>query len=399
MKRTTRASFLMAALATAALALAGCPKGGIPGAPGSAAGSVDPNTCGNYAASDAGRKLKAFLNATVLLDKAVSKTESVVKDTCADMGKKIGMTEAQLQGDTKTACNAVFAQIRANLGVSLKAEAKLNIDYKPAVCTVDARFAARAAAKCEAKAEADISVTCSGQCTGTCSGSCSGTCSGTCKGTCAGSADNSGADGQCAGECQGECSGSCSGSCGGSCSGGCTGNADVQASASCQAEAEVSASVDAKCTEPEVNITYDASVVVDTAKLEMTVAALKAGLPRMLVVAAHIGGPVKSAFVTWSKSGAELAKAGRSLVSSLGDQAMCVLGQIRAAVAMVADIQVSVEVQVEVSASASASAGGSGGGSASGGAGGGGDFANLHQTAQQLGTLADSAEGDATSCH
>ena len=35
-----------------------------PGVPGGASGEVDPNTCGNYAAQDAGAKLKAFLQAT-----------------------------------------------------------------------------------------------------------------------------------------------------------------------------------------------------------------------------------------------------------------------------------------------------------------------------------------------
>ena len=36
----------------------------VPGGLGGASGEVDPNSCGNYAAVDAGMKLKAFLQAT-----------------------------------------------------------------------------------------------------------------------------------------------------------------------------------------------------------------------------------------------------------------------------------------------------------------------------------------------
>lgn len=378
---TVKAS-LVALIATLGLVTsAGCPGGapGVPGVPGGAASSVDPNTCGNYAASEAGAKLKAFLEATVQLETAVKDTENYVKDTCIMMGKELGL--AALEGDTKTVCDAVVAGINDNMKIGLQANASLTLDYEPARCEVSVDAAASFAAKCEAKAEADIDVKCTGTCTGTCSGQCSGTCSGqcsgTCNGTCNGTCSATNADGSCAGECDGTCEGSCSASCEGSCdascegscSGGCDGHAEVQAEASCQAKAEVSASVEAECTEPKVDISWDAEVVVDESALTKVKAALEVGMPRLLKVAAKIGGPVKAAFQTWSKAAGDLVKASGKLYNSLGDQATCVVGQLKAAAGMIAGIEASISVQVEVSASVEGSASGGGGGSASGGGG------------------------------
>ena len=333
---------------------AGCP-GKVPskpGMPGSGASSVDPNTCGNYAASDAGRKLKGFLTATVNLETAVKKTESYIKDSCLVMGKELGV--ADLEGNTKDTCGKVLAELKNHLKVGLNAEAKLNIDYTPAVCTVNVEAAAKASAKCEAKAEADISVRCEGTCSGTCSGGCSGTCNGKCDGTCAGS---TGDGGECNGQCEGTCEGSCDAACEGSCSGGCEGHANVEASAECKAEAEVSASVDAKCTEPELDVSFDAAMVVDATKVEAAVAAIKAGLPQILMARAKVEGPLKAAFTTWAKSAKDLAGASHKLMGSFGDQGRCVAGQVTAAAGMLAGIQASLDIQVSVSVEASASAG------------------------------------------
>lgn len=344
MKRNIETGLFAMALASGLVALlAGCPAGGVPTAPGGLGGAtssrVDPNTCGNYAATDAGRKLKAFLEATVQLDAAVKNTENYLRDSCALMARELGVAT---DGDTRTVCTNVSNALREHLSVGLKAGAKLTIKYQPAVCTVDVQAAASAAAECQAKAQADVAVRCEG--------GCSGTCEGTCEGTCAGKAGTGGTAGQCAGECQGTCRGTCSG--------GCTGHADVEAEASCKAKAEVSANVEAKCTEPKLDVTFDAAVVVDKSKVDAAVRAIQAGLPRILMVQAKMSGPVKAAFVTWSRASAELAAAGQGLVSSLGEQAMCVLGQIRAAAGMLAGIEASISVQVEVSAEVSASAGG-----------------------------------------
>lgn len=345
MRRFSKTFLAAAGLTAAIFAITACPGGGVPSVPnkpnmpGQSASSVDPNTCGNYAATDAGRKLKAFFEATVQLDKAVHDSENYLLDTCKMMGTELGMTA--LEGDTKTVCTNVINQLKDNLKVGIKAEAKLDIQYKPAVCEVNVEAAADFAAKCEGKATADVAVKCEG--------TCSGTCNGTCDGTCQGQAGTAGSGGQCNGQCDGTCSGTCSA--------GCDGHADVDASAECKAKAEVSANVEAKCTEPEVTVNYDAGIVVDKTKLDAAVAAIKKGLPRILMIQKKMAGPVMAAFTTWSKTAQDLAAASGKLASSFGDQAMCITGQLAAAAKMVAGIQVSINVQVEVSASASASAG------------------------------------------
>jgi modification target Cys-rich repeat protein len=348
MRRVT-ASLVGSALLTL-LALAGCPggakapglPGGVPGGGGGKASSVDPDTCGNYAASEAGAKLKAFLEATVTLNEAVIEMEGEIKASCSGMAEKLGVST---DGDTKAVCNAVSEAIEANLKAGIKGKASLKVDYKPAVCTVNADVAVDAAAKCEASASADVKV----QCTG----SCQGTCQGACKGKCEGKAGGGGG--------KGECNGKCEGSCQGSCSGGCEGSADVQASAECEAKAEVSANVEAECTEPELNVDYDAKVVVDKPKVEAVAEALKTGLPKMISVSAKLRGPTALAVKTWAKTAKNLAQASGKLYSSLGDQATCVAGQLAAAAGMVTKVEASVSVSVEASASVSGAAGASGG--------------------------------------
>jgi len=135
------------------------------------------------------------------------------------------------------------------------------------------------------------------------------------------------------------------------------GHADLEASAECQAEASVRANIDAKCTEPELTVAWEADVVVDESKLKAAKAAIEAGLPRLLMVKAKIEGPVAAAFKTWGKAAKELKDASSKLVKSFGDQGMCIAGQVGAAFAMLASIQASIDIQVEVSVEASASAG------------------------------------------
>jgi modification target Cys-rich repeat protein len=249
------------------------------------------------------------------------------------MGNELHMNGADLQGETNDVCARVITNIQNNLKVSLKPEAKLNVHYKPAVCKVDLEASAHAAAQCEGKADADVGA------------SCTGTCHGTCSGTCSGKAGTGGNSGQCDGACSGTCKGSCEG------------HANVNASAQCKANAEVHASVDVQCTEPELTIEADAKLVVDTSKLELTLGALRHGLPKILSVKARLE-PLQAAVVTWAASAKELADAGAGLAQSFKDQAMCISGQIAGAVEMVSHIQASVHVSVEVSASASGTIGG-----------------------------------------
>jgi hypothetical protein len=341
---------LIAPFALFTLVVAGC--GGaatVPDDPraardGSGSGDLDPDACGNYAASDAGRKLYAFLQATVWLQDEVKETEAYLHDTCQMMADELGM--ARPTGHTQEVCNAVLAELDDNLEAGLSARAALEVTYEPAVCQVSVEAAASAAAECEGSASAEVVA----QCTGTCQGTCQGRCDGECVG--GGSAGTGGGDagGECAGECHGTCEGSCEGS--------CAGHADVQAEASCQAHAEVRANTEATCTEPEIHVSYGAEIVADTERLEAAVAAIEAGLPRMLGLHARLTGPVGAAFTTWARAAAELGSAGRDVARGLGDSALCVAGQLSAAAAAIASIEASISVQIEVSASASASAGG-----------------------------------------
>ena len=330
-------SQLFVATLVAIATLTACNKlpggGKIPGAdklpPGvGPAAALDPNACGGYSTTDAGRKLKAFLTATQDLEKATTETVAVVKQSCIMIGNEIGMTELDYKGETKDICATVYGRINDNLKVAFKAKTALKIKYKPPTCTVDAGASVQAAASCEGKATADVGA------------SCSGTCNGTCNGTCA----TKGGGGECAGKCEGTCSGKCDG------------YADVKASGSCKANAEVKASLDVQCTEPELAIELDAKLVVDKAKAEQTIKGLKAGLPKILSIKARLI-PLKHAVETWAKSAADLKGSVMTMAKDFKDQAQCVGGQVIAAAQMTAHIQANVSVSVEVSASASGTIG------------------------------------------
>lgn len=317
--------------------MAGCPvpatgpgaNNGGGGGGGGGGAKVDPNTCA-IKGSDAGRKLVAFLGATVELDTQLTQLESMVRTSCTRMGTELALPADQMSGDTKTICTNVANAVKADLTAGLKANASFTVKYKPSVCTVNVDAAAQIAAQCEASAQANVDVRCSGTCEGTCSGACSGRCA----------AKN--ADGSCAGQCDGTCQGSCHGT--------CQGSADVQGDAQCQAAANVHANVTATCTDPVLDVTYDAAVVVDKAKVDMVKKAAMAGLPSLLMVAAKVNGPVQAAFTTWAKTAQDLGASVGDLAGAFGDQAICVTGQIGAAVEAMAHIQVEISVSVEASA-------------------------------------------------
>lgn len=311
----------------------GLPGGGVPGGLGGSSGEVDPNTCGNYAASDAGRKFHAFLEATASLQTQTEETAKVVKQSCILIGNEIGMSEADYKGETKDICAKVWGQIHDNMKVAFKGQAALKVEYKPAVCRINIDAQAQAAAECEGKASADVGAKCSGECHGKCDGQCSGK---------AGTGGN-------AGECNGQCSGTCHGS--------CEGHADVDASAQCKANASVKASASMECSEPELKIEADAKLTLDKSKAEMTIKGLRAGVPKLLSVKARLA-PLKYAAEVWAKSAAELSEMGPKFVNSFKDQALCISGQVSAAFNAIGHIQANVSVSVEVSAEASGSIGG-----------------------------------------
>ncbi len=334
--------------------MAGCPKGGagpgglggglpsrdsvpgggsVPGGLGGSSGMVDPNTCGNYAASEAGRRFKAFLQATLDLQVQTEETVKVVKQSCVMIGQEIGMTPADLEGETKDICARVWGQIDANMKVAFRGQAGLKVRYTPAVCRVNIQAQAQAAAECEGKASADVGAKCSGTCRGKCNGTCSGK---------AGTGGNSG-------ECNGTCSGKCEGS--------CEGHAEVDASAQCKASASVNASASMECTEPELDIQANVKLTLDKTRAEQTIKGLRAGLPKILSVKARLE-PLKYAVQVWAQSAKDLKDMGPKFVNSFKDQALCITGQVSAAFSAIGKIEANVSVSVEVSASASGSVGG-----------------------------------------
>jgi hypothetical protein len=286
-------------IVVAALAIAACGSkipgapsvpGGVPGGMPGGSGEVDPNTCGNYAASDAGAKLKAFLQATKDLQTETTEMAKVVKQSCVMMGQELGMPEGDLGGDdTKAICDKVIKTYQDNLKVAVKAKAGLKIHYKPAECKVEASASASASAGCAGGASAGA--------------------------------------------------------------GGASGGGE------CHAAGQVNAALKAECKPAEFSIEADAKMIVDKSKAEMTMKAMRDGIPKLFDATRRIK-PIEEAVKVWAKTASDLKDMGPKFVQSFGDQAMCITGQLAASVSAATNIQANVSVSVTVSASASASAGG-----------------------------------------
>jgi hypothetical protein len=289
-----KSSRLLLAAFGAALVLSGCSKmkdaagGKIPGG-GLPSGKVDPNECKGYDSSDAGRKLKAFLTATQEIDKVTTEAQVTIKGGCTDMGKALGMSDADLGGETNDVCAKVISTIQGNLKVGLKAGAKLKIVAEPAVCKADLDVQAKAAAECEGKAD--------------------------------------------------------------------VGPGGANASSQCRASGSIKVAAEVKCDPPKFSVEADAKIVADKPKIDATIAALKAGMPKILEIKGKIE-PIKTAAEQWVVSVKELKDAGAKATEAFKDQALCLGGQIAAAADMVGHVQANVSVSVSVSASASGSVGG-----------------------------------------
>jgi hypothetical protein len=288
---------------------------------------------------DAGAKLKAFLTAVADLDKQAKETVEVVRTSCKMMGKELGMNEAEFTDgmETKDVCAKVWGVYNDNMKVAVKSKAAFKIKYTPAVCKVSVDATAEAAAKCEGKASADVGATCSGVCNGKCDGKCAAS----------GKAGTGGSGGS--GDCHGQCSGTCHGD--------CEGHADVKASGQCKAHAQVEASAKMECTEAKLEVTLDAKLVVDKSKAEQTLNAIKNGLPKLLSLHARMA-PLQAAVETTLSTAKELKDMGPKFVNSFKDQALCISGQVAAALNAATSIQANVSVSVSVSAEASGSVGG-----------------------------------------
>jgi hypothetical protein len=358
-------------------------------------------------------KLKGFLEATVNFDKLAVDLEVGLIDSCAELGKALGLKDGQLKakaGGGKGAekvCGAVGAKLDAFMKAN--ASANLAIEIGEPDCFADIEALTKCYADCgaaikpgELKAACEggeISGECSGtcqgsctveagaQCKGSCSARCSGKCeadfSGTCGGTCKGKCDGKNTSGKCEGRCEGSCSAKAEGSCGGTCEGSCSGGCEVKGQADCKGSCEGGCSVDynaPKCSgefkPPSVSLDCQASCSAkslasfsceppkvrvrvngkSSAEIERVVAALEVALPKI----AEIG----------LEKGKAIGKVGASLVSqvegavdgamSAGAKAGVCLGfAAKMAASAAASVSANIDVSVKVSASASASAGGS----------------------------------------
>jgi hypothetical protein len=297
---------------------------------------VRPDACGRIDVSPVGRKVYAFLVASAELDLASLELETTVADACRKMATALGVDAT---GSTKVVCNRAADELQANLQVSVRSESRLVTRHTPPQCRTDVDFAAGVVAQCEARASAEIQVSCDGRCSGTCEGTCSGLCAG-------------GGGGQCRGQCDGTCSGRCSGQ--------CDGYASVDATAECKASAEIRASLRTTCTEPKVEVVRQDVTVVDDTKFQRALAAIDAGLPQILRAQKRLE-LAGRALVQWVSTGASLVRASGSLVAQLGEQGLCVGGQLASALAATANIQARFSVSIEVSARVTATAGAQGG--------------------------------------
>ena len=86
---------------------------------------------------------------------------------------------------------------------------------------------------------------------------------------------------------------------------------------------------------------------------------IKLGIPEMLSVKARLA-PMKYAAQNLIAAASELKDMGPKFVNSFKDQALCITGQLAAAVKAATSIKANVSVSVEVSASASGQVGAGG---------------------------------------
>jgi hypothetical protein len=207
-------------------------------------------------------KVTAFLQTSTKISAAAKEIEADAVEACREMGKDLGMTDAELTvaddasdpgAKIKGVCAKVAAKIKLTIEETVPADAQLTFTYTPAKCTVDAMAQVMCTKTCEQKevTETDIvckpgklSFSCGASCTGSCTGSCTAQCTGTCSADCMGECDAE-ITGTCMGMCQGQCDGTCSamgadgrcmGTCSGTCSGKCMGMAKAKCSGTCKGQ-------------------------------------------------------------------------------------------------------------------------------------------------------------------
>jgi hypothetical protein len=423
MRRTRSKLFAMpVAIATVVapfLMNCGSLPGGLPGPAGDlvdAAGGCPEMESGDFAKlSVAGGaqvegKVKSFLEASFTLDKLIADMEVSLIASCGELGKELGMSDAELKAapkggeGAKKVCGAVAAKIdgilKANAGAKLSLEigepsCYVNIDAMTdclgkcgspvdpgkveasceggeisgqcsaeckGSCTVEAgaECSGACSAKCEGKCEASFKGTCGGKCDGKCDGkNTKGKCEGTCEGKC-----DAGASGSCGGTCEGSCSASCKmegkADCKGSCSGGCSAKVEEpqcsgefkppSVDPSCQLSCTAKGIASAKCDPPTVKVKVSGKA---NAEIDKLVVALSVALPKIAAIQLGAAKQIGASAAGVVKAGADV----KDVAASAGAKALVCIGvAAEAAVSASASIDVNVEASASVSASAEGSA-------------------------------------------
>jgi modification target Cys-rich repeat protein len=373
---------------------------------GTPASGVTCNT--DLGQTDAGRKVRLFIDTSDSLVKAANEIDSMMKDVCLGMGEDLGIANSELQppagmeetagAATKAACTRVKTEIDSILATDVPNTARLSITYTPAVCTIDAQAQTECVQRCEPKTvtvtelecqpghfygqcSASCSGTCGGACSGMCNGQCTATCMGTCEGhcngMCVGTCSAKNADGTCYGTCQGTCMGSCdaackgtcTGSCNGSCSASCTGACSGDCSVwvqppqctevkksvtvdECQTTCESQARFQARCNEPSVSVTYGVSPSKE--RVAKLVTAVKNHYDQLLTVMVRTGTTIGDSVTGFSTA---LSGVG-DYAQQVGAQAgLCVLDAVSAVAAATEQVHVAASVSVMISVSVTASGG------------------------------------------
>ena len=374
----------------------------------SAGGELGGQCTGDFGASAAAGRLEAFLQATADFSGAAAQLEGSLIAACTDMGRELGVSEAEMQGQpgqpkVKAVCDPVAVKLQAELS-DLHASAKLDIavQAQPPVCR--AKLDAYASCmgqcdvqadpgkldikchggeirgKCSAECKGSCAVDVQGECSGSCEGSCQGGCSGKCEGACDGKCSATGSDGSCNGHCSGTCSGTCSAGCKGSCEGKCVAKASAKCEGECRGGCSVafeepyctgdvrapSADVDCKAT---CDARVDAQVRCEPGKVHVAInGAVDSNLQERIghLRAAIEGGmgAVLAARVQLSKlgsSGKAIIHTAGNIPGAIGELGLAAGACAAQAAAILpraaASVSASVEVSVHVSASASGSAG------------------------------------------
>lgn len=352
-------------------------------------------------------QIKAFLQASYDVNKTVVTLEGDLINSCAALGKDLGMAEGDLKGEVgggkgaEKVCTAVAAKLKTMLAA--QAEAKLAVEYDPPKCYADVEGMAKCmdecgspiepgkleascsggeiSGTCEAECKGKCTVDAGAECTGTCRAACSGKCEagfkGSCGGKCDGKCDGKDSKGAaCAGQCEGKCDAKAEGTCTGTCSGTCSGSCELKAAAKCSGSCSGGCSttvkapkcsgdfkpptVDVKCQQscanraaatahcdaPSVRITANGKVNTEITKL---ISALNKNLPTIIRLSAGNGPKIKVGLEA-------LGTTGKGMIEVAGDAGGKAIACIEAGVAATVNATASINLEVKASVSVSASA-------------------------------------------